>query len=69
MTRPEGLTGDCEKDCQERCAYPGRFSECSTPEIGDLSDHELTIIAMDLNHPECLSARTVLFDRCGETPK
>jgi len=23
------LTGDCEIDCQERCAYPGQFSECS----------------------------------------
>lgn len=26
------LTGDCEIDCQERCAYPGQFSECSMPE-------------------------------------
>lgn len=22
------LTGDCEDDCQVRCAYPGQFSEC-----------------------------------------
>ena len=27
---PDGrwLSGDCEKDCQKRCAYPGQFSEC-----------------------------------------
>jgi hypothetical protein len=24
------LTGDCETDCQERCAYPGLTSECGT---------------------------------------
>jgi hypothetical protein len=22
------LSGDCERDCQEACAYPGQFSEC-----------------------------------------
>lgn len=22
------LTGDCEVDCQDTCAYPGEFSEC-----------------------------------------
>lgn len=25
----ERLTGDCEADCQETCAYPGLFSECA----------------------------------------
>lgn len=27
---PDGrfLSGDCEKDCQKRCAYPSQFSEC-----------------------------------------
>ncbi len=27
---PDGrfLSGDCEKDCQHACAYPGQFSEC-----------------------------------------
>jgi len=23
------LSGDCERDCQTRCAYPGQFSECA----------------------------------------
>ena len=23
------LTGDCETDCVDGCAYPGQFSECS----------------------------------------
>jgi hypothetical protein len=22
------MTGDCERDCRERCAYPGLFAEC-----------------------------------------
>jgi hypothetical protein len=22
------LTGNCEDDCQERCAHPGQFTEC-----------------------------------------
>lgn len=26
--RRRKLTGNCEDDCQERCAYPGQFSEC-----------------------------------------
>ena len=25
------LTGDCELDCQDFCAYPGKFSECAMP--------------------------------------
>ena len=25
------LTGDCEQDCQDVCAYPGKFSECAMP--------------------------------------
>jgi len=25
------LTGDCEQDCQDFCAYPGKFSECAMP--------------------------------------
>lgn len=28
-TRSRVLTGDCETDCVDGCAYPGRFSECS----------------------------------------
>ncbi|HEY7822144.1 MAG TPA: hypothetical protein VIG24_04900 [Acidimicrobiia bacterium] len=24
----EELTGDCEIDCQDGCAYPGQFTEC-----------------------------------------
>ncbi len=27
IARPT-LTGDCEQDCQQQCAYPGQFSEC-----------------------------------------
>lgn len=27
---PDGrfISGDCERDCQHRCAQPGRFTEC-----------------------------------------
>ena len=31
------LTGDCEVDCVNGCAYPGQFSECS---LGDGTTHE-----------------------------
>lgn len=30
--RAAKLTGDCETDCVDGCAYPGQFSEC---ELGD----------------------------------
>lgn len=29
------LTGNCEVDCQEACAYPGRFSECDLGAYAD----------------------------------
>lgn len=32
------LTGDCELDCQQACAYPGKFSECDQ---GSLQPHDL----------------------------
>ncbi len=40
-TYPDGrpddsvLTGDCETDCADGCAYPGRFAECT---LGGLED-------------------------------
>jgi hypothetical protein len=36
------LSGDCEIDCQERCAYPGQFTECEPgPAYYDTRDEVL----------------------------
>jgi hypothetical protein len=32
------LTGDCEIDCVDGCAYPGQFSECSLGAVEDDDD-------------------------------